>query len=311
MVELPEGFDDRSDRAIALHLARIRWGDALPCPCGGRLWQLGCRPRVFACTRCPRRRSVTAGTLLHRARIPLWAVMVLAHNLTRPVQPSARRLAQALGMRKDTVWRWCQRLRAALAQIPVVVGRMVSHHTFRLPLQPPPKNAIPGPVPEGPHRVALARRRRAVDVHLVTGLDGQGVHAVVGRTPHEAIRACHGLDIEPFLVRGLNGDHGRGVRRELLHQVHVVARGVGGRWIERYAAFASRRFLFPEADSLLGMALSTPMVPFARLAPGLARLDEACLPWVGAVEMSRRGSWGGLDTEPCIPAVRGPRPAVR
>ena len=65
-----------TDEGCWEHLRRTRWGPNLErfiCPdCGhARGWWLANR-RLVECSECYRQTSVTAGTVFHGARVPLW-----------------------------------------------------------------------------------------------------------------------------------------------------------------------------------------------------------------------------------------------
>ncbi|MBI5521073.1 MAG: transposase [Desulfarculus sp.] len=62
-----------TEQACIVHLAALRWPDGYNCQkCGGdKAYQLKVEPRVFMCSRCNFQESVTAGTLLHRTKLPL------------------------------------------------------------------------------------------------------------------------------------------------------------------------------------------------------------------------------------------------
>lgn len=109
-----------TELACIEHLAALRWPGGFQCLCGGtEAWHLPSRPRVFQCTSCERHHSVTAGTVMHRTKVPLvewfWAAWMLAQD-KRGV--SALMLARVLDRRYETVWRLLHKLRAALAEDP-------------------------------------------------------------------------------------------------------------------------------------------------------------------------------------------------
>lgn len=109
----------KDERSCARHLAELRWADGFRCRrCDGReAWQLEVRPRVFECRGCGAQNSVTAGTVMHRSKVPLvewfWAAWLFAQD-KRGV--SALQLSRQLGRRYETVWRLLHKLRVALAE---------------------------------------------------------------------------------------------------------------------------------------------------------------------------------------------------
>lgn len=120
-------LDDEYAAAELLHHLRYPggWGcDACGHP---RCTHLRTRPRQFACNGCGAVTSVTAGTSLHRCRLPLVVVVRAAVLLVRPGRSvSARALARELGVTLETAWSLAHRLRAGfLAAPPVPLGREV------------------------------------------------------------------------------------------------------------------------------------------------------------------------------------------
>lgn len=107
-----------SEQACIEHLAKVKWPLGYRCrKCGHeKAYQLTGQPRVFMCARCNHQESVTAGTLLHRTKLPLmkwfWAVYLFAQD-KRGV--SATHLSRELDLRYDTAWHLLHKLRRALA----------------------------------------------------------------------------------------------------------------------------------------------------------------------------------------------------
>ena len=107
-----------SEQACIEHLAGLRWPAGYKCrKCGcDKAYQLKVEPRVFQCARCNFQESVTAGTLLHRTKIPLfkwfWAAYLLCQD-KRGV--SAMHLSRELNLRYSTAWTMLHKLRRALA----------------------------------------------------------------------------------------------------------------------------------------------------------------------------------------------------
>lgn len=110
-----------SEAACHEHLKNARWGRGLErfvCPdCGHRKgWWLDKR-RLVECSDCHHQTSVTAGTVLHRARTPLskwfWAIYQTAQDKKGI---SAMELAKQLGVAYQTAWTMLHKLREAMAQ---------------------------------------------------------------------------------------------------------------------------------------------------------------------------------------------------
>lgn len=124
------GFDDPMysdpERARA-HLEALRWPDGPVCPhCGadderrlGLLRGRSVRPGLRKCYECRKTFSVTVGTSLENARIPLesW-IRAAALMATRKGGVSARRLHQELGVTYKTAWNMVRRMREASGERP-------------------------------------------------------------------------------------------------------------------------------------------------------------------------------------------------
>jgi len=76
---------------------------------------LKCRPRLLECLDCGRQTSLTAGTAMHRSKLPLttwfWAAHVMA---THSNGMSARQLEDQLGVTYKTAWLLAQKLRRSM-----------------------------------------------------------------------------------------------------------------------------------------------------------------------------------------------------
>jgi hypothetical protein len=109
-----------TDEACEAYLAECRWPDGFRCPsCGGeRSWALPAR-RLRECAACGHQTSTTAGTVLHRTRLPLrvwfWAAYLMVVD-SRGV--SARGLQRQLGIsRYETAWMLLHKLRRATVNL--------------------------------------------------------------------------------------------------------------------------------------------------------------------------------------------------
>lgn len=105
--------------ACWLYRAESRWPDGFRCPRGGAEAALE-RParRRWRCRRCGRDTSVTAGTVLHRTRLPLtqwfWARYLVT---THTPGLSALQLQRHLGIgRYETAWAILHKLRRAMVR---------------------------------------------------------------------------------------------------------------------------------------------------------------------------------------------------
>jgi transposase-like protein len=106
----------RDDDACRDYLARLRWPEGFTCPaCGGReYWMTGAG--LWMCRSCQRRTSVTAGTILHRSRLPLTTWFAAVWFVTsQKTGVSALGLQRVLGFGSyETAWAWLHKLRRAM-----------------------------------------------------------------------------------------------------------------------------------------------------------------------------------------------------
>ena len=111
LAEFQREFPDEA-RCDAFLSAR-RWRDGFVCPAcgGGRAVALKSRPRLLECLDCGRQTSLTAGTAMHRSKLPLttwfWAAHLMA---THSNGMSARQLEDQLGFTYKTAWLLAQKL---------------------------------------------------------------------------------------------------------------------------------------------------------------------------------------------------------
>ena len=94
-----------------------RWPDGFVCPACGkrRVAALKSRPRLHECLDCGRQTSVTAGTVMHRSRLPLTTWFWAAHLMTTHSNGmSALQLQDQLGVTYKTAWLLTQKLRRSM-----------------------------------------------------------------------------------------------------------------------------------------------------------------------------------------------------
>lgn len=108
------------------YLIESRWPDGFLCPACGHdeAWERSAR-LMFLCRRCRHETSITAGTVLHRTRLPLltwfWAAYLVA---TRPGL-NALDLGRTLGLTsRETAWTMLDRLRGSMTAyaLPTLSG---------------------------------------------------------------------------------------------------------------------------------------------------------------------------------------------
>jgi len=106
----------RDDDACRKYLAACRWPEGFRCGrCGqGAAFELPQR-RLWQCKACGRQTSLTAGSVLHRTRLPLtvwfWATYLVT---THTPGLSAVQLQRQLGLSYETAWALLHKLRRAM-----------------------------------------------------------------------------------------------------------------------------------------------------------------------------------------------------
>jgi len=115
VIEFQRRFAD--EEACRAYLFASRWPDGFSCPaCGGVEVGAEHRRHLWQCRCCGRQTSVTAGTVLHKTRLPLtvwfWAAYLVG---THGPGISALQLQRQLGIaRYETAWTILHKLRRAM-----------------------------------------------------------------------------------------------------------------------------------------------------------------------------------------------------
>ena len=113
--QFQETFPDET--SCAAFLLGRRWSKGFVCPgCGEqRAAALKSRAYTYECLDCGRQTSATAGTVMHRSKLPLttwfWAAHLMA---THSNGMSARQLEDQLGVTYKTAWLLTQKLRRSM-----------------------------------------------------------------------------------------------------------------------------------------------------------------------------------------------------
>jgi len=107
-----------NDAACRQYLAETRWPDGYRCPRCGHQDALDLPARdLWRCKDCGYDTSVTAGTILHRTRMPLTHWFCAAYLVaTHTPGLSALQLQRQLGIRYETAWAMLQKLRRAMVR---------------------------------------------------------------------------------------------------------------------------------------------------------------------------------------------------
>jgi predicted RNA-binding Zn-ribbon protein involved in translation (DUF1610 family) len=113
--EFQTSFPDET--SCAAFLFQRRWPQGFVCPAcgGGRAALLKSRAHTYECLDCGRQTSITAGTAMHRSKLPLtvwfWAAHLMA---THSNGMSAVQLQAQLGITYKTAWLLAQKLRRSM-----------------------------------------------------------------------------------------------------------------------------------------------------------------------------------------------------
>ena len=113
--EFQASFPDET--SCAAFLFERRWPEGFVCPaCGNRrAASLKSRAHTYECLGCGRQTSITAGTVMHRSKLPLtvwfWAAHLMA---THSNGMSAVQLGAQLGITYKTAWLLAQKLRRSM-----------------------------------------------------------------------------------------------------------------------------------------------------------------------------------------------------
>src|SRR5271154_5983040 len=113
--EFQKSFPD--EESCAAFLIKRRWSDGFACPGCGKCRAVGLksRPRLYECLDCGRQTSVTAGTAMHRSKLPLTTWFWAAHLMTTHSNGmSALQLRDQLGVTYKTAWLLTQKLRRSM-----------------------------------------------------------------------------------------------------------------------------------------------------------------------------------------------------
>jgi transposase-like protein len=105
-----------SEEDCASYLAHKRWKDGFSCcKCNHTTYCYIRTRQLYQCQRCHYQTSVTAGTIMHKTKLPLttwfWAIYLVAHDKRGK---SALSLSQILGLNYRTALRLLRKIRAAM-----------------------------------------------------------------------------------------------------------------------------------------------------------------------------------------------------
>ena len=113
--EFQASFPDET--SCAAFLFERRWSQGFVCPAcgGGRAALLKSRAHTYECLGCGRQTSITAGTVMHRSKLPLTVGLWAAHLMaTHSNGMSALQFEAQLGITYKTAWLLAQKLRRSM-----------------------------------------------------------------------------------------------------------------------------------------------------------------------------------------------------
>lgn len=114
LVKLVDQF--RSEEKCRAYLEKLRWPEGPLCPrCeSDKISRIQDRDQ-FDCDSCRYQFSVTAGTIMHDTKLPLWKWFLAVYMMVESKKGvSANQLKRTLGVHYRTAWYLCHRIRKAL-----------------------------------------------------------------------------------------------------------------------------------------------------------------------------------------------------
>jgi len=114
LVGLIERFG--SDEKCRTYLEVLRWPDGLECPrCQGKTISRIAKRDQFDCDSCRYQFSVTAGTIFHDTKLPLWKWFLATYVICESKQGvSSNQLKRMLNVSYKTAWYLSHRIRATM-----------------------------------------------------------------------------------------------------------------------------------------------------------------------------------------------------
>jgi hypothetical protein len=272
-------FSDWSDERVIDLLATLRWGPTgWQCPDPDcrclKAYRLGGRARSRECAGCGRQRSVTAGTLLHKAKLPLGKALDALLPTIGPDTLRVTAMQDFLDCARSTAWlQLMRRLLLVDGDQPLLQHPGPVHVQDLLFLVT--RGKIPTTAP-APIRLLRLSASRGEHVALTVAI------AAVGRQLRILQLAPPPVSVPGRKVASVERPPCRGLRRWL---GNAFARGSGislrwgPRWVGGLVALWNARSAAADpddpippvgdepADPWLLLALRTPPRPLARLDP--------------------------------------------
>jgi transposase-like protein len=280
------------------YLTRLRWPSGFVCPgCGGAGWRTG--RGTYACSRCSKHTSPTAGTIFEGTRKPLLDWFEVAWRITSAKNGvSALAVSNEWGMARETGWAWLHKFRRAMVRPgrDLLSGEVEADETFL------------GGAEDGVRGRQTVRR--AIVVVLVEKLPGGGygrvrlvrVKDASSASLHPAIQAnvasgttlttdfwpgYLGLDKNGYAHKRVNIKRSGQTGSDLLPGVHLVASHLDRWWLGTHHGAMRWRHLDAYLDEFVfrfnRRGSRARGLLFHRLMEGAVATDHAPL----------RDIWGG------------------
>jgi transposase-like protein len=100
------------------HLYRLRWPSGFRCPiCGHHDFYYIQSRHLYECRKCRHQTSLTAGTVMHRTKLPLKTWFHAIHLLARSeYRHSVMYIRDIIGVSYPTAWALCSKIRSAMRE---------------------------------------------------------------------------------------------------------------------------------------------------------------------------------------------------
>lgn len=116
LVDMIERF--RSEGKCRQYMEELRWPEGPVCPrCDSKSISTIQERNQYDCNSCRYQFSVTAGTILHDSKLPLWKWFLTAYMMMESKKAvSANQVKRMIGVSYKTAWYLCHRIRAAMGE---------------------------------------------------------------------------------------------------------------------------------------------------------------------------------------------------
>lgn len=218
-------------------LFKMRWSDGFVCPhCGNKTYSFHSVRFLYQCKKCKYQASVTAGTIMHKTRVPLlkwfWMIYLISTD-KRGI--STLEVSKKLSIRYATAWAMMHKIRKAMADRDrqyKLLGIIEMDETFIGSSSEGKKKKGRG-TEQAPVVVSVATENEKMlfaKMHVVESVNNEEIEKIVVENvaEQETIKT-DGLQVYKFLEKvGYNHDRkviaGSGMKaHDLLKWVHIIA----------------------------------------------------------------------------------------